>query len=296
MDLSIIIPSFNGGEMIKKLVRKINDLLRDKFTFEILIVFDNGSDITWKSIKDLKDEFPDSTNVYHLAKNYGQHRAIQFGFGKAKGDFVVTIDEDLQHDPSDIFNLIEMQKNGSYDIVYGRFSNQKNNGVRNFISTSIRKILKHFIPSLYEDYSPYRLIKSEIAFRTSTMVCPYTFIDDFLSRVTQNIAFVDISHFKRNEGHSSYTFVKLLKHGIFILLAYSRIISWLLVAAGLITFFGALLLILNIKSPFLNYPIIIKVFGVGLFLIIISLLGTFINHRNVLLNTREVKVLNENSL
>jgi undecaprenyl-phosphate 4-deoxy-4-formamido-L-arabinose transferase len=132
------------------------------------------------------------------------------------------------------------------------------------------------------------------------MVCPYTFIDDFLSRLTQNIAFVDITHFKRVEGRSSYTFRKLVKHGIYILLAYSRVISWLLVAAGIITFIGVLLFIISVISPgaisTLNNITIIGIFGTGLLLIIISLLGTLINHRNVILNTRPVRLLNEDTI
>lgn len=118
MDFSVVVPSYNGGQTIINLFQKIRDELSGKYSFEVLFIFDNGKDKTWRIIEELGNDYPDIVKSYHLAKNYGQHRAIQFGFSKAKGDFVVTIDEDLQHDPADIIRLMEKQKEANYDIVY----------------------------------------------------------------------------------------------------------------------------------------------------------------------------------
>ena len=220
---------------------------------------------------------------------------------KPLGDLIVTIDEDLQHDPADILRLIEKQKERDYDVVYGKFTNPQHDGIRNIISALLRKNLKIFIPTLYEEYSPYRLIKHDIAVRTSTMVCPFTFIDDFLSRVTQNIGFVDVTHSRRFSGRSSYTFSKFVKLGIHILLAYSRIVTLLLFSAFLIMFAGIFLLIINTISPDsifsvdLNSIAIFGIFGTGMLLMILSLSGTFLNSRNIKLNTRPVKLSDEDT-
>ncbi len=135
-----------------------------------------------------------------MAKNYGQHRAIQFGFTKATGDFIITIDEDLQQNPSDILTLIEKQKEADYDIVYGRFANPKHNRRRNIISAFTRKVLKHFIPSICKEYSPYRTYQEGDSNQNVNNGVPYVFIDELLSRITKNIAFVDVNHFKRPSG------------------------------------------------------------------------------------------------
>lgn len=302
MRLSIIVPVFRGKEILWELLRRIDETLTGSWEYEILFICDGCDWESLKVINDIKKNYSSQIKVFRLDHNYGQHRALQFGFGRVSGDLIITIDEDLQHNPYDIMKLVEKQKDGNYDIVYGRFTNLQHNGFRNIISAVLRKVLKHFIPTLYEDYSPYRLIKRDIAIRTSTMVCPYTFIDDFLSRITQNIAFVDITHFKRLEGRSSYTLRKLIKHGIYILLAYSGIISWLLVAAGVILFIGTLLFIITVVSPvtintvLINNITLIGIFGSGLLLITISLLGTLINHRNIKINTRPVGLLDEDTV
>jgi undecaprenyl-phosphate 4-deoxy-4-formamido-L-arabinose transferase len=302
VDISVVIPSYNGGNIIRNLFLRIKEVLSGKFTFEVLFVFDDGNAETWEIIKGLKNDYPELIKYYHLAKNYGQHRAIQFGLGESKGKFIITLDEDLQHEPSDILKLISKQKEHDYDIVYGRFRDPQHKGIRNSMSLLLRKILKHFIPTLYDNYSPYRLIKNEVAIRTSTMVCPYTFIDDFLSRITQNIASEDINHYKRLGGKSSYTFLKFFKHGIYILLAYSKLIplliavSILFIATGSAFFIFNVIVPLHIKSGIFSNRFIIGTISIGIILIFFSLIGSFINHKNTILNSRPIKLINENSI
>jgi undecaprenyl-phosphate 4-deoxy-4-formamido-L-arabinose transferase len=302
VDISVIIPAFNGGNIVKDLFFKIKKVLSGRYTFEVLFVFDNGKEETWKIIKGLKKDYPDLIKAYHLAKNYGQHRAIQFGMGEALGKFVITLDEDLQHEPADILRLIAKQKENDYDIVYGWFSDPQHIGIRNSVSFLLRKILKHFIPTLYDNYSPYRLIKRDVAIRTSTMVCPYTFIDDFLSRITQNIAFEDIKHHKRKEGKSSYTLMKFFKHGIYILLAYSKLIPLLIAVSILFIVTGSAIFMLSVIAPeHINFGLfsnrfIIGTISIGIILIFFSLIGSFINHSNTIINTRPIKLINEDPI
>lgn len=302
MRLSIIIPVYRGKDILKELFRRISEAMSAEPDYEILLICDGCDRETLRVINELIKDNASKIQVFKLANNYGQQRALQFGFTKASGDLIITMDEDLQHDPADIIKLVKKQKEGNYDIVYGRFVNLMHNGIRNFFSVVIRRTLKQSIPSLYENYSPYRLIKRDIAIRTSSMVCPYTFIDDFLSRITNKIAFVDINHFKRLSGRSSYTLSKLFRHGLFILFAYSGIISWLLVMAGFFILAGTALYVLSVSSPYsesawiLTNTTIIGIFGAGLLLVIFSLLGNLINHRNIILNTRPVKLANEDTI
>ena len=302
MKLSIIIPVFCGGDILRDLYTRINDSLIVNFEYEVLFICDYCDCKSLAVIKEIKKNDPSKIRVFRFAQNYGQHRALQFGFGKAFGDFIITMDEDLQHDPADILRLVEKQKESNYDIVYGKFNHSQHNGIRNRISSILRKFLSHFIPTLYDNYSPFRLIKREIVIKISTMVCPYTFIDDFLSRVTQNIAFEDINHHKRAEGKSSYTLMKLFKHGIYILLAYSKLIPLLLVSSVVIEIIAAIMFALSVIYPenlniaLFNNRSIIATMGIGIILIIISLIGSFINHRNTIINTRPIKLLDEDPI
>ena len=225
MKLSVIIPVYRGGILLKELNRRIIEALNGS-EYEILFICDKCDHDSFQIVDELKKDDPAHIKVYSFKENYGQHKALQYGFEKSSGDLIVTMDEDLQHDPSDIEKLNKKQIEGNYDIVYGRFTNLQHNGARIILSSVLRKVLKHFIPTLFEDYSPYRLIKREIAKGASNMVSPYTFIDDFLSRITQNIAFVDITHLKRPEGRSSYTIRKLIKHTVCRKLVYHNSICY----------------------------------------------------------------------
>ncbi|TAL65413.1 MAG: glycosyltransferase [Bacteroidetes bacterium] len=302
MKLSIIVPVYRGKRILPVLLRRIDKSLAGNNEYEVLLICDGCDRESLSIVNELKKNNSSQLKVFRLAHNYGQHRALQFGFSKVSGELVVTIDEDLQHDPADILKLVEKQKENNYDVVYGRFVNPQHNWIRNVFSAILRKILKHFIPTLYDNYSPYRLIKKDIAIRTSTMVCPFTFIDDFLSRVTQNIAFEDIEHHKRMEGESSYTFMKFIKHGFYILLAYSKLIQLLLatsiifVIAGSVMFGLNVISLKNLNTIFFSTRFITGIMGIGMILLFFSLMSSFINHRNTVINTRPVKLLNEDPI
>lgn len=296
MDISVIIPAYNSEKTIKELTRQIFANLSEKYSFEIIFIFDNGKQNTWMQIKEVQKKYGNKITAVRLASNYGQHRALQYGLGIAKGDFIITMDEDLQHDPGDIERLLDKQKESDYDVVYGRFINLNNTALRNRLSSVLRRILKKFIPNLYENYSPYRLIKKDITVRISTMICPYTLIDDFLSRVTHKIAFENIRHHKRMEGGSSYTFIKLIKHGLFIVLAYSKLIPYLLAISGVLIFIGILFYVIITVNPDLgNSDIIttgslIGLLGISGLFIILSFTGAWINYKNTKKNTMPLRI------
>jgi len=302
MKLSIIVPVYRGGNILTGLTGKIRETLSGKYDFEVIFICDHCDNFSFHIVKQLTADDPEHLKAYFFRKNYGQHKALQYGFSRAEGDFFITMDEDLQHDPADILRLLDKQKEGDYDLVYGKFTNLQHRGIRNRISILLRKVLKHFIPTLYENYSPYRLIKKEVAVRTSTMVSPYTFIDDFLSFLTKNIAFTDITHHQRFTGTSSYTLLKLIKHGILILLAYSGIIVWILTFAGLVIILGSIMLLIkefsygDIIHNLISIRLIVGVFITGLVAVIISLSGAYISYRNNSRNTRFLSLSDSDTL
>ncbi|MGB8490330.1 MAG: glycosyltransferase [Bacteroidales bacterium] len=281
MKLSVIIPVFRGGEILKDLFIRIDNVLFNRFDYEVLFICDGCDQKSYSVLKEVQKSWPEHIRIFYFARNQGQHKAIQFGLGKAKGDFIVTMDEDLQHDPSDIPALIEKQMEGNYDVVYGHFTNLQHKGIRNNISKILRVVLKHFIPALYEYYSPYRLIKSETAHKIATVTDQYVFIDDLLCRITRSLAFVDITHHPRITGRSSYTIFRLLKHAILIVFLYSPIAYWLtgfgsvLVLSGLIpvalkAFFSLSIFTGDVSSRLLSLS--------GLVFLILGLSGLIIRY------------------
>lgn len=119
MNLSIIIPAFNEEESIKPLVSLIfSNIEKNIKDFEIILIDDGSDDKTWNEIVKASQEFNNIVSV-KLLENYGKSDALDAGFKICKGDYVLTMDADLQDDPSEIFPLYLMIKDNNYDLVSG---------------------------------------------------------------------------------------------------------------------------------------------------------------------------------
>lgn len=231
MDITVIVPVFNGGKTIVELNDRISLALNDSFTYEILYVHDHGKDNSLEVIEALVLNHPDVVRGFSLDRNYGQHNAILFGISKAKGKYIITLDEDLQHDPAVIIKLVEKQREGDYDVVYAMFEKLKHPDFRIRTSELLRRVLRTIVPGIFPGYSPYRLIKKDVAVKMLIMNDSYTFIDGYLARLTSSFGFVNADHFTRASGESSYSYFRLFRHASLIIIAQSYLRRRLLLAA-----------------------------------------------------------------
>ena len=126
--LSIIIPVYNSHDSLLELFEKVQNKL--KLKHEIIFVNDESKDESWTVIKNISSKNENIIGI-NLLKNVGQDNAIMAGLSFAKGEFVIIMDDDLQHDPSYIMNLYEKCDEG-YDIVYGNFIKKKQKLWKNF--------------------------------------------------------------------------------------------------------------------------------------------------------------------
>jgi len=115
-EISLVIPLLNEDESLCELMKSITSALSD-FKYEILFVDDGSDDQSWQIIENLSDSHSCVKGV-KLRRNYGKSAALQAGFAVADGEFVVTMDADLQDDPFEIPPMIEKLKNGA-DLVSG---------------------------------------------------------------------------------------------------------------------------------------------------------------------------------
>lgn len=117
IDISIVVPLYNEEESLKELTKAINKALSAKFSYEIIFVDDGSTDTSFQVIKELSEEYDNVIGI-SFSHNYGKSDALQTGFERASGEFVVTMDADLQDDPNEVPEMIEMLKNG-LDLVSG---------------------------------------------------------------------------------------------------------------------------------------------------------------------------------
>ena len=119
MDLSVVIPVYNEQDSIKLLVKQLIDLqeqLPEKI-MQIIFVDDGSNDDTNKIINREIFDFS-NMKIICLSKNFGQTAALSAGIDNADGDVIITMDADLQNDPSDIPKLLNKLEDG-YDVVSG---------------------------------------------------------------------------------------------------------------------------------------------------------------------------------
>lgn len=119
MDISVVIPLLNEAESLPELYEWTHRVMKENsFSYEVIFVDDGSTDNSWEIIQQLKDEHPEVKGI-RFRKNYGKSPALQYGFQKAKGDVVITMDADLQDSPDEIPELYRMIKQDKYHLVSG---------------------------------------------------------------------------------------------------------------------------------------------------------------------------------
>jgi len=119
MDISIVIPLLNESESILTLHDWIiRSLEKEINNYEIIFIDDGSSDRSWEVIVELCGRNP-NTHGIQFSKNYGKSQALHAGFKKAQGDFVVTMDADLQDSPEEILPMINKMKEKDLDLISG---------------------------------------------------------------------------------------------------------------------------------------------------------------------------------
>jgi glycosyltransferase involved in cell wall biosynthesis len=114
--ISVVVPVYNGTLTIRELTERLANVLPTLATeYELIFVEDNGHDNSWEVIRKLASEYSWVRGI-KLMRNYGQHNALLCGIRGAQHEIIVTMDDDLQHPPEEIPQLLTKLDEG-YDVV-----------------------------------------------------------------------------------------------------------------------------------------------------------------------------------
>lgn len=210
--LSIVVPFYNEEESVERLLQALlNAAKQFNFAYEIIFVDDGSKDKTWEIIENLKKTTP-QLKAIKFRRNYGQTSAMVAGFDHASGQIIVTIDGDLQNDPSDIPKLLDKMLNEGYDIVSGWRKERKDQFLRVFLSQIANKIISLTTGVKLHDYGcslkAYRnnCIKSLHAYGEM-----HRFFPALASITGARVTEIPVNHYPRNFGVSKYGFDRILK-------------------------------------------------------------------------------------
>jgi glycosyltransferase involved in cell wall biosynthesis len=286
--LSVVIPVYRSQHTLPDLYRRIVAVLeRVEPAFEIIFVEDCGGDDSWQVIESLAAEDPRVHGI-KLSRNFGQHAATICGISKAKGDWVLTLDDDLEQPPEHIPDLIDKARAG-YAVVYGVYTERSHHWWRNLTSDIARRMFRMAIPSLNYEYTSFRLIARSVAARLIDFDSPFPFVDGYLSWLTNNCATVVVRHGQRARGASNYNFRKLATHTINIFVTFSdlplRMASWIGLCASFIGIVWLSYLLLRFflggitVSGYASVMAGIILFG-GVQLLILGIFGEYLGRMN----------------
>jgi glycosyltransferase involved in cell wall biosynthesis len=249
--ISVVIPVYNSELILPVLVDRLIPAL-EKITsnFEILLINDGSHDNSWQVVSELANKNRQIIG-FNLMRNYGQHNALLCGIRSAKNDIVITMDDDLQHPPEEIYKLVEKIHEG-FDVVYGIPFKQVHERWRNFFSWFTKSVLSKTLGiNSIKSISAFRAIKRDLSRAFENFDSPNILIDALLTWGTNNFGTVEVNEEKRLIGKSNYTFSKLIRIAMLVLTGFSTLPLRIASSIGFIfTLFGAGVLIYVVVKTF----------------------------------------------
>ncbi len=276
--LSVVIPVYNEEAVLPTLFARLYPALDAlKVPYEIVFVNDGSKD---RSLALLRQQFslrPQETRVVMFHANFGQHSAIMAGLAYARGEYVVTLDADLQNPPEEIGKLVDMLDQG-YDYV-GTIRQQRQDSLwRRSFSKAINKIREWITPVRITDQGCMMrgYARSVVSALNQTREVN-TFIPALASLYAMNQIEVPIAHEERFAGRSKYSMYSLIRLNFDLITGFSVVPLQLFSMVGMaVSLLSALLfVVLLVRRIFVGSEAegLFTLFSLAFLLIGVALFG-----------------------
>lgn len=242
--LSIVIPVYNSAEGLPELIRQLGETLpRLAAAYELILVNDGSRDNSWQVISQLVAAH-DWVRGFELMRNYGQHNALLCGIRAARYDIIATMDDDLQHPPTELPKLLSKLAEG-YDVVYGVPEKQQHGLLRDLASEMTKMALRSSMGvDVARNVSAFRVFRTRVREAFFNYQGSYISIDVLLTWGTTRFAALKVRHDERKFGASNYNFRKLFTHALNMVTGFSTLPLQLASIIGFVfTVFGFLILV-----------------------------------------------------
>ena len=231
--LSIVVPVYRGGATVGRLVDALSDL-RPAGGLEVVLVNDGSPDNSGDVCRDLLRTATVPVVYIEHARNFGEHNAVMTGLRHAGGDFIITMDDDLQNPPGEVVKLYDHARRGCWDVVYTRYAEKHHAGWRNLGSRFANAVADRLLDKPKGMYlSSFRCMSSLVVQAVTRYSGPYPYVDGLIMQVTQRIDSIEVLHLPRQEGRSNYTVVRLVRLWLNLATSFSLAPLRLAIYAGL---------------------------------------------------------------
>ena len=276
--VSVVIPCFNEEQGLPSLFARLYPAL-DALgrTYEVVFVDDGSSDRTVAGLREQFNQRPDVTRVVVLTRNVGQHMAIMAGFAQSRGDYIVTLDADLQNPPEEIANIIAAMDAGAdyvgtvrknrHDVYWRKVASRMMNHFRER-TTHIR---------ITDQGCMLRGYDREIVDAINSCVEVSTFVPALGYTFARNPVEIEVGHAERAVGQSKYSLYSLIRLNFDLMTGFSvvplQFFSMGGIVISLISLLGFIGLVIRRLVHGSEAEGVFTLFAIAFFLIGVLLMG-----------------------
>ena len=287
--IRIVVPVYNSASVLPHLYAQFEQFIesRSNEQYEIIFVDDSSPDGAWDAISDLCAKNPTLVRGIRMSRNYGQQPATLAGMAKAKGDLVITMDDDLQHRPEDISALIKAyDSHDNNHIVIAQFNEKKTTGIRKVLSNLNRQITTLVLNKPKNLHlSSFRLFDKFASDQIVNIKTAYPYMPALMLSVTREIVNVPLEHQDRHSGKSNYGILDILRLSSRLLINNSTVLLDIIATFGVfisLLSFLAIIAIVGLKLTGVYYTpgwasVIGSIYLIGgLILFLLGIVGKYL--------------------
>jgi len=292
--VSIVIPVFGGERTLRGVVEELAQFFEPRVTpnghlfavTEVLLAYDNGPDNSDEVIRKLAAETEQVRPIW-LSRNFGQHAATLAGMASSGGDWIVTMDEDGQHDPSFIPAMLDTAMERQAGLVYAQPTNAAPHGfARNLASKGSKWVVKHWIRGAdVSSFQSYRLMLGAVGRSVAAYAGAGVYLDVALGWVNGRTAQHPVDLRVEGDRASGYSTRTLLSHFWRLVLTSGtrglRLVSVLGVTFGVLGFALAVWVVIGRLTGHTNQPgwastVVVTSIGTGAILFSLGIVAEYI--------------------
>jgi glycosyltransferase involved in cell wall biosynthesis len=293
-EFSIIIPVFNSASCLEETVQKVVVAIEKiQKEYEIILVDDGSRDTSWAIIKQLKGTNQNIIGI-KLSKNFGQHNALLCGLKACSGNYIITLDDDLEQQPEDISKLYDKLISGNFDLVYGMPMNSQKSVLRAFLTFVYKRTIRTENKNAGEG-SSFRILTKKLRDDLITHSGSLFFMDEIVLWYTDNLGYEKVTFKKSKKANSGYGYstlfmlsLKVLSLGSTLPLRVVRVLGFNICALSILT--GIYFIIRKIvlhKVP-MGYTslMVVLLFSTGIITFSLGIIGEYIGNLIALSNNK----------
>lgn len=281
---SVVIPVYNSAATVGETIdRTVAFFEGHGYDYELVLVNDGSRDRSWDVLREKALENPHIVAI-NLLRNYGQHTALFCGFQESTGDYLITIDDDLQNPPEEIIHLINKAHEG-HDVVFGRYRKKRHGLYRRLGSLLIRAINRRiFHQPKGLVLTNFRIIRRDVVDRICSYRTHYPYIQGLALMFSINPSNVWVEHQGRLVGMSNYNLFKIIELVMRILFNYSayplRLVSMVGIVISALSLLRGLYylgkaIFIGVSVPGWTTVVVLLSFFNGITIFILSMLGEY---------------------